>query len=53
MLAGEGRARNAVREEIRSRGLEESVRMAGVRSDVRDLYHIADISLLASHREGF
>lgn len=53
VLAGEGRARNAVREEIRSRGLEESVRMAGVRSDVRDLYHIADISLLASHREGF
>ena len=53
VLVGEGRARRSVEEAIRDRGLEDSVRMAGVRSDVRDLYHVADVNLLASYREGF
>ena len=53
VLVGEGRARASIEEAIRTRGLEDSVRMAGVRSDIRDLYHVADVNLLASYREGF
>ena len=53
VLAGEGRARESVREAIQAHKLQDSVRMVGVRSDIRDIYHVADVSLLASYREGF
>jgi glycosyltransferase involved in cell wall biosynthesis len=53
VLAGEGRARDSVSEAIRQHGLADSVCMAGVRSDIRDIYHLADVNLLSSYREGF
>jgi glycosyltransferase involved in cell wall biosynthesis len=53
LLAGDGHERAWVERGIRQRGLASSVRLLGRRADVRDLYHLADVNVVASHREGF
>ena len=51
-LVGDGSQKNALREEIRRLSLETCVRMLGLRADVPDLLHAADLSVLCSHSEG-
>jgi glycosyltransferase involved in cell wall biosynthesis len=53
LIVGEGRRRNEIDEEVRRRGLGGAVRLLGLRRDVRDLYHLAHVSVLSSAREGF
>ena len=53
LLAGDGHERGWVERGIRERGLQSSVRLLGRRGDVHDLYHLVDVNVVASHREGF
>ncbi len=53
LLVGEGRNRGAIEENIGSLGLGDSVRLLGSREDVSDLYHLADVGVLPSAKEGF
>jgi glycosyltransferase involved in cell wall biosynthesis len=53
LLVGEGHHRGAVEENIYSLGLGDSVRLLGSRADVSDLYHLADVGVLPSSKEGF
>jgi glycosyltransferase involved in cell wall biosynthesis len=53
LLVGEGRRRSSVEEAIRELELGDSVRLLGLRSDVRDLYYLADMHLVSSIKEGF
>jgi glycosyltransferase involved in cell wall biosynthesis len=53
LLAGEGRRRGLVEDAIREFELGDSVRLLGRRLDVRDLYHLSDLHVVASIKEGF
>jgi glycosyltransferase involved in cell wall biosynthesis len=53
IMAGGGRRHGEVRELVRALGLEQHVRMPGMRADIEDLYHLADLHVMASHGEGF
>lgn len=53
LLVGEGRWRSAVEENIRRLALGDSVRLLGSRRDVRELYHLVDVGVLPSSKEGF
>ena len=53
LLVGEGRHRGAIEENIHSLGLGGSARLLGSRVDVSDLYHLADLGVLPSAKEGF
>lgn len=52
VLVGEGPERENIEAEIRQRHLEPFVRLLGLRSDVADLLHAADLFLLTSISEG-
>jgi glycosyltransferase involved in cell wall biosynthesis len=53
VMAGGGRRQSEVESLIRSFGVGGHVRLAGLRADVHDLYHLADLHVMASHGEGF
>lgn len=53
IMAGGGRRHGEVRDLVRTLGLEPHVRMPGMRADIEDLYHLADLHVMASHGEGF
>lgn len=53
LLAGEGPARKEMEAAIADRGLADTVRLLGDREDVHELYHLADLHLLSSLKEGF
>ena len=53
VMAGGGRRQSEVLAHIRSLGLIDDVRLCGTRADVEDLYHLADLHVLASRGEGF
>jgi len=53
LLAGDGDLRDEIRATIRALRLVDAVRVLGARTDVRDLYHLADVSVLSSVSEGF
>lgn len=53
LLVGAGRRRAELEAEVRAQGLEGAVRFLGLREDLRDLYHLVDLHVLSSHREGF
>jgi len=50
---GDGPAAAALRERAAARGLAGDLLVTGMRDDVRDLYHLATLHVMASHREGF
>jgi glycosyltransferase involved in cell wall biosynthesis len=53
VMAGGGRRQAEVLGLIRALGLVEHVRLPGTRADVGDLYHLADLHVMASRGEGF
>lgn len=53
VMAGGGRRLGEVEAAVRELGLADAVRLVGVRTDVHDLYHLADLHVLASRDEGF
>lgn len=53
IIVGEGAERPTLESMIRKRGLEQCVKLAGFRSDVRAMMQVADLLVFASHREGF
>jgi glycosyltransferase involved in cell wall biosynthesis len=53
ILIGRGRRRAEIEETIRDLDLHDSVRILEARTDVGDLYHLADLGVLTSNREGF
>jgi glycosyltransferase involved in cell wall biosynthesis len=53
VMAGGGRRQSEVRGHIRALGLVPHVRLCGTRGDVEDLYHLADLHVMASRGEGF
>lgn len=52
LFVGSGRADEGVRKQIQGSGLQEQVRMLGVRNDVPDLLNAADVFVLPSLWEG-
>lgn len=52
LLAGDGVRFEAVKEKVREKGLEDSVRMLGRRPDVGRLYQAMDVFVLPSNFEG-
>jgi glycosyltransferase involved in cell wall biosynthesis len=52
LFAGDGPMRGELEEAVRARGLEGSVRLLGLRSDVGDLLTASDVHVLASRTEG-
>jgi len=53
LLVGEGKMRDAIQQEVIKRHLQEMVTFAGHRDDVPQVLALADLSVLASDREGF
>ncbi|HEX5045097.1 MAG TPA: glycosyltransferase [Candidatus Polarisedimenticolaceae bacterium] len=53
VMAGGGRRQSEVLAHIRALGLLDHVRLCGTRADVADLYHLADLHVMASLGEGF
>lgn len=51
-LVGDGERRAEIEELIASLGLQQRVRLMGIRSDVPNILKAADVNLLASHWEG-
>ncbi len=51
-LDGETHYYEALKEEVKVRGLENNFRFAGRRKDIAKIYNISDISLLTSIKEG-
>lgn len=51
-LVGDGERRIEIEELIASLGLQQRVRLMGIRSDVPNILKAADVNLLASHWEG-
>ena len=52
VLAGSGETMTATRDLVKHWGLEDRVTFLGLRDDVRNLWHAADIGLLSSLSEG-
>jgi glycosyltransferase involved in cell wall biosynthesis len=52
VLAGEGKERAGLEQQVRELGLETRVRFLSVRSDIPDLLGACDVFVLASHYEG-
>jgi glycosyltransferase involved in cell wall biosynthesis len=50
---GDGPAAPALRERAAALGVAGDLFVTGMREDVRDLYHLATLHVMASHREGF
>jgi glycosyltransferase involved in cell wall biosynthesis len=50
---GDGPAAPALRERAAALGIAGDLVVTGMRDDVRDLYHLATLHVMASHREGF
>jgi glycosyltransferase involved in cell wall biosynthesis len=53
LVAGDGDRRVDLETRVRELGIGDSVRLLGSRDDVRDLYHLADVNVLSSSKEGF
>ncbi|WP_298453298.1 glycosyltransferase [uncultured Marinobacter sp.] len=53
VIVGEGPERTRLEATIRRQGLEQCVKLAGFRADVRGMMQAADLLVFASHREGF
>ena len=53
IIVGDGAEREKLEGLIRQRGLEQCVKLAGFRPDVRGMMPAADLLVFASHREGF
>lgn len=53
LLLGGGRRRRAIEEMVRDLGLHDGVRLSDVRTEMRGVYQLADVNVLASNREGF
>ncbi len=53
LIVGEGPERPALESQIRDRGLGDRVQLLGFRQDVPDLLAQADLTVIASRREGF
>ena len=53
VMAGGGRRQSEVLAHIRALNLLDHVRLCGTRADVEDLYHLADLHVMASLGEGF
>jgi glycosyltransferase involved in cell wall biosynthesis len=51
-LVGEGELLEAVQQQVRTLGIENRVRFLGVRSDIPDLLHAADVFVFPSRWEG-
>lgn len=50
---GDGPARADLLAQAAALGVADGLVVAGMRDDVRDLYHLATLHVMASHREGF
>ncbi|MGL4404020.1 MAG: glycosyltransferase [Fusobacteriaceae bacterium] len=53
ILAGEGETSEEIQRTIEKMGLQGRVRLLGMRTDIADLFHTADIAVHSSHFEGF
>lgn len=53
IIAGEGGCRDEIISQIRNLCAGENVKLAGIRNDIPDLLHAADVFVLSSIREGF
>ncbi|MGL6024307.1 MAG: glycosyltransferase family 4 protein, partial [Cetobacterium sp.] len=53
VIAGDGEKKNMLEKETKKLGLEKRVEFLGMRSDVAELFHTADIALHSSYFEGF
>ncbi len=53
LLLGGGRRRRAIEGMVRDLGLHDGVLMSDVRTEMRGIYQLADVNVLASNREGF
>ncbi|MDM5157532.1 glycosyltransferase [Bacillus sp. DX1.1] len=53
LLVGDGPSEVELKEAVRQKGLEDKVLFLGYRSDVKELYASANISLLTSYSESF
>ncbi len=51
-IVGDGPARDAVAEDVRDLGLESTVKLCGVRRDMRNVYGCVDFVVIPSLREG-
>lgn len=53
LVAGRGTEEGAVKQAVADAGLEASVKLLGLRHDVPDLLHLADLVVVSSINEGF
>ncbi|MGL4732700.1 MAG: glycosyltransferase [Fusobacteriaceae bacterium] len=53
ILAGEGEKGEEIQRAIEKMGLQQRVRLLGMRTDIADLFHTADVAVHSSHFEGF
>lgn len=53
LLVGDGEKRNEIEENIIKLGIEQKVKLLGIRADVYSLIKMCDIAVLSSHWEGF
>jgi glycosyltransferase involved in cell wall biosynthesis len=53
LICGEGERRGEIEARIHDLGVQDNVRLPGIRKDVAGLLHAADVFVLASLREGF
>jgi len=52
IIAGGGEMKEALQNQVRGLGLDDSVKMLGERKDIPELLHLSDLFVLASGREG-
>jgi glycosyltransferase involved in cell wall biosynthesis len=52
IIAGEGKERKALEQQVGQLGLHDRVRLVGFQSDLRPLYEAMDLFVLSSRREG-
>lgn len=53
ILAGDGETKGEIQKAVEEMGLQQRVRLLGMRTDVSALFHTADIAIHSSHFEGF
>lgn len=53
ILAGEGETKEQIQSAVEAMGLQQRVRLLGMRTDISALFHTADIAIHSSHFEGF